>query len=107
MQGMEKGIPNKEESKMEEEKGHELIEFYGEECPPCRQVAMHLKKLEREEGIVFSRYEVWHDSKNQALMMKYAKGRCNGVPFFYNRKNDSFLCGVTDYDRIREWAKQE
>jgi hypothetical protein len=40
-------------------------------------------------------------------MMKYAKGRCNGVPFLYNKKNDEFLCGQVTYDKLKEWAKKE
>jgi hypothetical protein len=40
-------------------------------------------------------------------MMKYSQGRCNGVPFLYNKKNDTFLCGTVTYDRLKEWAKKE
>jgi thiol-disulfide isomerase/thioredoxin len=84
-----------------------LIEFYGEECPPCKQIKMFLNRLESEEGITVKRYEVWHNSQNQNLMMKYSKGRCNGVPFMYNKKNDRFICGAPTYDQIVEWAKSE
>jgi hypothetical protein len=56
---------------------------------------------------VIDRYEVWHNSSNQNLMMKYSQGRCNGVPFLYNKKNDTFLCGSVTYDRLKEWATKE
>ena len=90
---------------MEEET--DLIEFYGEECPPCKQIKMFLDRLESEEGIKAKRYEVWHNSQNQNLMMKYAKGRCKGVPFIYNKKTDKFICGAPTYDRLLKLAKGE
>ncbi|MFW3145336.1 MAG: hypothetical protein ACMUIE_00810 [Thermoplasmatota archaeon] len=84
-----------------------LLDFYGAECPPCIQLEMYINRLREEEGVVITRYEVWHNSQNQNLMMKYSRGRCNGVPFMYNKKNDSFLCGEVTYERLKEWALKE
>lgn len=92
---------------MSEENGSHLMDFYGAECPPCQQLEIFINRLKEEEGIEIDRYEVWHNSSNQNLMMKYAKGRCNGVPFLYNKKNDDFLCGQVTYDKLKEWAMKE
>lgn len=88
-----------------EEESH-LLDFYGAECPPCKQLEMMINRLKEDEGISITRYEVWHNSANQNLMMKYSKGRCNGVPFLYNKRNDQFLCGAVTYEQLRDWAKK-
>ncbi|HNR44338.1 MAG TPA: hypothetical protein PLI06_07245 [Methanofastidiosum sp.] len=85
----------------------DLMEFYGAECPTCKEIEKHLQRLQEEEGIEVTRFEVWHNAINQSIMMKYAKSRCMGVPFLFNKKNESFLCGLNDYDAIKKWAKGE
>ena len=39
--------------------------------------------------------QVWYDPKNLELLQKYDKGRCGGVPFFYNKRSRRFICGAT------------
>ena len=36
--------------------------------------------------------------------MEIDKGRCGGVPFFYNKKTGKFICGAADYDGLKKWA---
>ena len=87
---------------MGEESG--LMDFYGLECGSCKRMKVLIDQLEKEFGAKVDRYEVWHDAKNQALMLKYAEGRCLSVPFFYNGKTGEFLCGETDYEHLKKWA---
>lgn len=82
----------------------DLIEFYGTECAPCKKIAELVERLQAEEGIVVERLEVWHNAKNQEIMMQFAKGRCMSVPFLYNKKTGEFICGDTDYERLKKWA---
>ncbi|NPV50770.1 MAG: hypothetical protein HPY60_06185 [Candidatus Methanofastidiosum sp.] len=81
------------------------MEFYGAECPTCKEMEKHLLKLKEVEGIEVTQFEVWHNSINQSIMMKYAKSRCMGVPFLFNKKNETFLCGLHDYESVKNWAK--
>ena len=82
----------------------DLMMFYGRECPVCEKVKERLDKLKEEEDIEVKRYEVWHDSNNQSLMMKFAEDRCMGVPFLFNKKTGDYLCGEKQYEDIKEWA---
>ncbi len=84
-----------------------LMIFYGEECPECEKARERLDRLEEEEDLEVERYEVWHDSNNQSLMMKYAEERCIGVPFLFNRETNEYICGPSSYEKIKRWAKGE
>tara|TARA_Y100000310_G_C20678351_1_gene814395 strand:+ start:1090 stop:1296 length:207 start_codon:yes stop_codon:yes gene_type:complete len=64
-----------------------------------------IDKLEKELKITVTRLEMWHDSKNKTLFDKHAKDKCMAVPFFFNEKNEKFICGKTTYDKLKEWAK--
>ncbi len=81
-----------------------LLEFYGKECPHCFAIRPFLEKLEEEKGVKIERYEVWHNEKNAEFMAKYAKNRCDGVPFLFNTDTEDFICGEESYERIKEWA---
>ncbi len=87
---------------MAEEK--KLLEFYGRECQPCVRLRPLIEKLEREEGVRVEKIEVWHNDDNAKLMEEYSQERCLGVPFLYNTKTGKYICGLTDYDTIKEWA---
>jgi len=79
--------------------------FYGRECPECDRAIERLERLEEEEGIKVSKYEVWHDSNNQSKMMKYAEERCIGVPFLFNKETKQYICGESNYERIKRLAE--
>ena len=81
-----------------------LLEFYGTECPHCIRLRPLLERLEKEEGVKIERYEVWHDDKNAAMMEKYAKDRCEGVPFLFNTETQDSVCGEAEYDMLKKWA---
>jgi thiol-disulfide isomerase/thioredoxin len=81
-----------------------LLEFYGEGCPPCVRMNPLVARLEKEENVKVEKLEVWHNSENAKKMEEYDQGRCGAVPFFYNTKNDRWICGATTYEELREWA---
>jgi thiol-disulfide isomerase/thioredoxin len=76
--------------------------FYGQECPWCHKMMPNVEQIELELGIVVQKLEVWHDEKNAKILEKLNKGRCGGVPFMINTKNDKWICGFTDASEVRE-----
>lgn len=84
-----------------------LYDFYGTECPHCHDMDPLTERLMKEEGVKIKKMEVWHDADNAKVFQEYDKGRCGGVPFFYNTKNDKYICGSTSYDKLKEWALSE
>jgi len=68
----------------------DIIYYYGEECPHCKDVAKFLEDNKIAEKVNFKKKEVWHDTANAAEMEKKAQ-ECNiqksgmGVPFLYAR----------------------
>ncbi len=80
-----------------------LLEFYGSECSHCIKMMPVVDKL-IAEGIEIEKHETWHDEKNAALMQKYDRGLCGGVPFFYNTESKQFICGEADEKTLRDWA---
>jgi thiol-disulfide isomerase/thioredoxin len=84
-----------------------LIMFYGTGCPHCHVMDTRVRKLEKELKIKIEKLEVWNDAKNAAKMDAIDKGKCGGVPFFWNAKAKQRLCGETDYDMLKDWALGE
>lgn len=83
-----------------------LLEFYGAECPHCVTMMPMVDKL-IEEGVAIEKFETWHNEANAEKMKEYDRGLCGGVPFFYNTDSKQFICGETDEETIRKWAKGE
>ena len=82
-----------------------LLEFYGQECPHCVEMAVLVERLEKEEKLTIEKYEVWHNEQHALRMQEVDKGNCGGVPYFYNTETKKFLCGESDYDALKAWAK--
>jgi hypothetical protein len=81
-----------------------LINFYGKECPHCLAMHAFVDQLEKEEGIVIEKKEVWHDDENMKVMETHDKDLCGGVPFFINTETGKFICGETNYEALKAWA---
>ena len=84
-----------------------LLEFYGETCPHCIEMKPLVEKLKEEEGIEVETYEVWNNEENAKKQHEYDTGLCGGVPFFYNTETKAHICGSTDYESLKAWAKGE
>jgi len=63
-----------------------------------------VERLESEEGVNIGKLEVWHHEANAKIMREVDKGYCGGVPFFFNKKTGKWICGETDYERLKQWA---
>jgi len=81
-----------------------LLMFYGAECVHCHEMMPLVKKLEKEEGVKVEQIETWHNSVNKKRLEDLDKGKCGGVPFFYNEETKGTLCGSTTYEKLKEWA---
>mgnify|MGYP001585918068 FL=1 len=82
-----------------------LIEFYGKECEHCITMDPIVRKLEKDTGIQFERYEVWYHPDNAKKMGEYDRGRCGGVPFYVNTDTDKFICGEDSYENLKKLAE--
>lgn len=84
-----------------------LLMFGGTECTHCHEMDPFVEQLKKEENIEIQYFETWHDEDNAKLLEELDKGRCGGVPFFYNTKTEKFICGSCDYETLKAWAKGE
>lgn len=86
-----------------------IIEFYGEECPHCKNMVSTVNQVEQEMGISFEKLEVWHNNANQQVMLAYAndlKRDCGGlgVPAFYSTKTKKAVCGEMSADALKAFV---
>lgn len=88
---------------MTQPKSH-LIMFTGTECTHCHEMEPLVEKLEKELSVKVERLEVWHNAENAKLLKQYDQDFCGGIPFFYNMKNDRWICGSVEYDELKSWA---
>ncbi len=93
---------------MSEELEENLVEFYGDGCTHCKEMAPKVEKLEDEEDIVVQRLEVWENEDNQEIYYELdGDEKCGGVPFFINRETGESICGSADYETLKAWANGE
>jgi len=85
-----------------------LLEFYGDGCTHCKEMAPKVEKLEEEEGVEVEKLEVWNNEENQEKYYEVdGDEKCGGVPFFYNKESGEHICGAADYETLKAWAKGE
>lgn len=82
-----------------------LLEFYGEECPHCMDMKKVVAELQEKEGIVVESKEVWHNEENLKEMEALDQGKCGGVPYFYNKETQKWICGEASYGELLDWAQ--
>ncbi len=85
-----------------------LYDFYGTECVHCKEMDPLRERLEKEEGVKFTRLEVWHNSQNQKMLEQLDNGKdnpkCGAIPFFFNTKTKKAICGTANYEVFKKWA---
>ena len=99
--------PEKDEEKpssLKASDGKRLLFFYGDECPHCHSLMPRIEEVEKQLGVKFERFEVWHDQKNAELLKQYDKGHCGGVPFLYNTAAKEWICGSVETDKVHAFA---
>ncbi|EKE11416.1 MAG: hypothetical protein ACD_15C00084G0017 [uncultured bacterium] len=85
----------------------DIILFYGEECPHCKDLEEFIKKNNIAEKVKFNYLEVWHNKSNSGIMMEKAQ-ECGfakdqlGVPFLY-AKGRCFIGGP----EVEKFFKEE
>ena len=84
-----------------------LLQFKGKGDDYCAQMEVLKEQLRDELGLQIRTFEVWYDSENLELMQRLDRGRCGGVPFFYNKRTRRYICGATTYANLRAWALSE
>ena len=78
--------------------------FHGTECKHCIEMEPLVKKLEKELNVKVDKIETWHNAANDKKLKDLDKGKCGGVPFFYNKKTKATICGSTSYANLKKWA---
>ena len=81
-----------------------LYMFYGTECVHCHEMMPLVDKLEKEGKLKITKLETWHNSANAKKLQDFDKGKCGGVPYFYNDSSGKSICGSTSFDKLRSWA---
>ncbi|MBI2548109.1 hypothetical protein HYW21_02045 [Candidatus Woesearchaeota archaeon] len=81
-----------------------LVKYTGDECVHCKHMEPLIQRLEQELKLTVIRKEIWHNAQNQAEFKQRAAGKCRGIPFFFNEETGSWICGATNYDKLKEWA---
>lgn len=77
-----------------------IYEFYGETCPHCLDMQPIVAEVEKEKGVTFEKLEVWNNEENAKKLEEIDRGRCGGVPFFYNDANGKYICGACGKDEL-------
>ncbi len=83
-----------------------LYFFYGEECPHCHDMLPIVDKL-NEGGAKIEKLETWHNDDNASKLEAIDKGKCGGVPYFWNDESKQWICGSTTEERVKAWAVGE
>ncbi len=85
---------------------NDLLFFYGLDCPHCGEAEKIVNDL-ISDGFDIRKLEVWHNEDNDNLLEELDSGEdcCGGVPFFFNQKTGSKICGDAPYKEIRNWAE--
>ena len=82
-----------------------LLMFSGAECKHCQDMYPLVERLTAEENIKIEVLESWDNAGNAKLLEELDQGKCGGLPFFYNRATQQFICGNCEYEELKAWAK--
>ncbi len=91
---------------------HKLF-FYGTDCPHCDAMRPLIGKLAFDAGIILDERDVWTNQADFRLYENYQNHvaktdpECMGLPFFYDTKTGSYLCGEVSYKELLAWAVLE
>jgi len=89
-----------------------FVEFYGSECPHCKNMVPIVEQVENETGVYFERLEVWHNDTNRAEYLKHMDSvmrDCNlqhegiVVPTFMSMKNNKSVCGEQTVEKLKQF----
>ena len=82
----------------------DIILFYGQECPHCRDVDKFLEENRIAEKVKFDRLEVFHNQANGEILAEKAR-KCGienekeiGVPFLYDIQKNQCFTGTPEIE---------
>eukprot|EP00918_Siedleckia_nematoides_P058166 GHVU01126882.1.p1 GENE.GHVU01126882.1~~GHVU01126882.1.p1 ORF type:complete len:134 (+),score=12.43 GHVU01126882.1:667-1068(+) len=62
-------------------------------------------RVERVTGRRVLRLECWKNPVNYKLLHRVdVNGRCGGLPYYYNTRTRTSICGATNFDNLLAWA---
>jgi len=83
-----------------------LLEFHSIDCDQCEDMEPVLRRVERELHTKIERLEVYLHPVNWDLLQKLdKKARCGGLPYYYNRRTNKYICGATTYSNFKAFAE--
>jgi len=91
-----------------------LVLFYGDTCPHCKDVDEFISQNKIEEKIKINKFEVYNNKLNASLMTQMVKDNCLDkldpqglpVPFLINSSEKDCFIGTTDItNHLTEKAK--
>jgi hypothetical protein len=89
-----------------------FVEFYGSECPHCKNMAPIIEQVENETGVYFEKLEVWHNDTNRGEYLRHMDSvmkDCNlqhegiVVPTFMSMKNNKAICGERTAEELKKF----
>tara|TARA_Y100000310_G_C20521400_1_gene733852 strand:- start:670 stop:978 length:309 start_codon:yes stop_codon:yes gene_type:complete len=83
----------------------DLIMYTGKECSHCKDMYPIVDQAEKELKLTFTKKEIWHNNTNQNECLKLAEGKCDGIPFFFNKKSKKWICGRASLEKLKDWAQ--
>jgi hypothetical protein len=87
------------------EKRSPLLSFYGNDCEMCEYMVPAIKRVEKELGVKVRRFETWSHPEHEKLrQLCDSRTGCGGVPFFYHKTTQRWICGATTYENLKNWA---
>lgn len=86
-----------------------IVEFYGAECPHCKNMVPVVAQVENETGVNFMKLEVWHNTTNQDIFNHYADNvnrDCGmlGVPTFLSLGTNHSKCGEMSESDLKDFV---
>lgn len=91
-----------------------LILFYGETCPHCKDVEEFISKNQIDQKLKINKFEVYNNKSNSNLMAQMVKDNCPdkldtkglSVPFLINTSDKTCFIGTPDItSQLTEKAK--
>lgn len=81
-----------------------LLKFGASWCPPCVRMVPLMERLEKEEGVRFTVYDI----DTEIGSAKFDElNLCPAIPLFVNLRTKAFICGAVDYETLKEWALEK
>ncbi len=82
----------------------DILLFYGQECPHCKEVEKFIEENQLTSKLKFDQLEVFHNQENGKILSEIAK-KCQienedevGVPFLYDSRENRCYIGTPEIE---------